>query len=157
MKKGLFYNNSIPFYNIYKLYCLDYVLRTSIDLRKENGFPQKSENSTALMTSGNIFLHLRVTEAWNKLPASVVDCQDTASFKTSMLPVIHQHYAPPQVGWLVGFYGMSTHWVILCWIHFYLWTQFFFYEQFFTNSQVLLLRPPQVQNNLPGLALVERG
>ena len=40
------------------------------------------------------------------------------------------------VGWLVGFYGMSTHWVILCRIRFYLqnslynsfflWTQFFF-------------------------------
>ena len=26
------------------------------------------------------------------------------------------------VGWLVGFYGMSTHWVILCLIRFYLRT-----------------------------------
>ena len=38
------------------------------------------------------FFTLRVTEAWNKLPASVVSCRDTASFKSSMLPVIHQHY-----------------------------------------------------------------
>ena len=45
------------------------------------------------------------------------------------------------VGWLVGFYGMSTHWVILCRIRFYLRTQFFFYEQFFTNSCFDLFNP----------------
>ena len=38
------------------------------------------------------FFTLRVAEAWNKLPASVVGCRNTASFKASMLPVIHQHY-----------------------------------------------------------------
>ncbi|CAI9742693.1 Hypothetical predicted protein [Octopus vulgaris] len=38
------------------------------------------------------FFTLRVAEAWNKLPASVVSCRSTASFKTSMLPEIRQHY-----------------------------------------------------------------
>ena len=31
------------------------------------------------------------------------------------------------VGWLVGFYGMSTHWVILCRIRFHLWTHVLVY------------------------------
>ena len=38
------------------------------------------------------FFSLRVAEAWNKLPASVVGCQDTMAFRNSLLPVIRQHY-----------------------------------------------------------------
>ena len=45
------------------------------------------------------------------------------------------------VGWLVGFYGMSTHWVILCRIRFYLRTHIIFYEQLFTNSSSGLFNP----------------
>ena len=40
---------------------------------------------------------------------------------------------PDTTGWLVGFYGMSTHWVILCRIRFYLRTHFFFMNTIFTN------------------------
>ena len=38
------------------------------------------------------FFTLRIAEAWNKLPASVVGCRSTESFKASMLPVVRRHY-----------------------------------------------------------------
>ena len=39
------------------------------------------------------------------------------------------------VGWLVAFYGMSTHWVILCRICFYLRTHIFFMNTIFLQTQ----------------------
>ena len=38
------------------------------------------------------FFTLRIAETWNKLPASVVGCRSTESFKASMLPVVRRHY-----------------------------------------------------------------
>ena len=38
------------------------------------------------------FFTLRIAETWNKLPAYVVGCRSTESFKASMLPVVRRHY-----------------------------------------------------------------
>ena len=58
------------------------------------------------------------------------------------------HIPQVVVGWLVGFYGMSTHWVILCRICFYLQTHIFFMNtiffyklNFFMNSCFDLFNP----------------
>ena len=44
------------------------------------------------------------------------------------------------VGWLVGFYGKSTHWVILCRKRFYLRTHII-YEQFFYKLKFWSIYP----------------
>ena len=77
------------------------------DYRKHGGFERCSvwaaQNKKYIhlcISSHDFWKHfftIRVAEAWYKLPAYIVGCRNTASFKASMLPVIRQHYTwyPP--------------------------------------------------------------